>query len=177
MENVAFVDGHFLRPGGLQWFEGMRLSDAIPSINHLLPEPGLRFVLIRRERQADRGIDVLVTRLDKVFADKGSASNLSLLPKDKVFLFGLNDDAVKQRESILSNLVMELRQQVSQAQSESVVSIEGNVQWPGDYPLPASMTLADLIRIAGDVTPNTDLRYVLLVRENAGKTKLLVATS
>lgn len=172
MEHVVFVEGHFLRPGGLQWFEGIRLSDAIPGVNHLLPEPGLRFVLVRRERQPDRSIEVLISRLDTVFADADSASNLVLLPKDKIFLFGLSDEAVELRNTVLSNLVMELRQQVNQEQSESVVSIEGNVPWPGDYPLAVNMVLSDLIRIAGNVAPNTDLHYVLLVRENPEGTKL-----
>lgn len=172
MENVVFVEGHFLRPGGLQWFEGMRLSDAIPSVNYLLPEPGLRFVLVRRERQPDRSIEVLVSRLDAVFADENSVSNLVLFPKDKVFVFGLSDESVTLRKSVLSNLVMELRQQVNQERSESVVSIEGNVTWPGEYPLSARMVLSDLIRIAGNVALNTDLHYVLLVRENLEGTKL-----
>jgi protein involved in polysaccharide export with SLBB domain len=172
MENVVFVEGHFLRPGGLQWFEGMQLSDAIPSVKQLLPEPGLRFVLVRRERQPDRGIDVLISRLDKVFADKNSEHNLVLFPKDKIFLFGLNDEAVKFRNTVLSDLVMELRQQTNQGQPESVVGIEGNIQWPGDYPLADQMSLSDLIRIAGDVGPNTDLQYVLLVRENTEGTTL-----
>lgn len=173
MENVVFVLGHFLRPGGLQWFDGMRLSDAVPSVNSLLPEPGLRFVLLRRERQPDRGIEVLISRLDAVFADANSPANLPLLPQDKIFLFGLDDDSVDFRDRVLADLVMELRQQVSQGQPESVVNIDGNVQWPGEYPLSAGMALSDLIRVAGDTMPHTDLRYVLLVRENANATTLV----
>lgn len=172
VENVVFLSGHFLRPGGLQWFEGMRLSDAIPNVNYLLPEPGLRFVLVRRERQPDRGVEVLISRLDKVFADNSDAANLLLLPQDQVSLFGLTDEAVEFRNTVLTDLVTELRQQVSQGQAEAVVSIDGNVQWPGEYPLSSRMMLTDLVRVAGDVTPNTDLRYVLVVRENAEATKI-----
>lgn len=172
MQNVVFVSGHFVRPGGLQWFEGMRLSDAIPDVDYLLPEPGLRFVLVRRVRQPDRGVEVLVSRLDSVFADENSAANLALLPEDNIFLFGLTDEAVELRNTVLADLVLELRQQVSQDQPELVVSIDGNIQWPGEYPLSAQMTLSDLIRVAGDVTPNTDLRYVLVVRENVEATKI-----
>ncbi len=167
MENVVYLSGHVQRPGGLQWFKGMRLSDAIPNIRHLLPEPGLRFVLVRRERQSDRMIEVLISRLDEVFVDPDSPSNLVLLPQDHIFLFGLTKSALENRTAVLSQLVQELRQQVSQGQPESVVRIEGNVQWPGEYPLPAKLMLPDLLRAAGDVKPNTDLHYVLVVRENS----------
>lgn len=172
MEDVVYISGHVQRPGGLQWFKGMRLSDVIPNIKHLLPEPGLRFVLVRRERQPDRMIEMLASRMDNIFSNPDSASNLTLLPQDQVFLFGLTEKAVAARSVVLSRLVQEMRQQVSQGQVESVVSIEGNVQWPGEYPLPTQFMLPDLLRAAGDVKPNSDLHYVLVVRENAEGTSI-----
>jgi polysaccharide export outer membrane protein len=172
MEDVVFVSGHVRRPGGLQWFKGMHLSDAISNVAQLLPEPGLRFVLVRRERPSDRSLEVLVSRLDTVFANPDSTDNLALLPQDRIFVFGLTDEAVEFRNSILSELVMELRQQVSQDQPELVVDVEGNVTWPGEYPLSTQMTLLDLLRVAGDVAPNTDMHYVLVMRENAEVTTI-----
>ncbi|MBL1277370.1 MAG: SLBB domain-containing protein [Ectothiorhodospiraceae bacterium] len=172
MEHVVYLSGHVQRPGGLQWFDGMRLSDAIPNVQSLLPKPGLRFVLVRRERQPDRLIKVLVARLDKVFADNKSTDNLALLPQDKVFVFGLTETALGKRTAILSSLVKELREQVSQGEPESVVTVKGNVQWPGEYPLPANLTLPDLLRVSGNVKKNTDLRYILLVRETSKGTKI-----
>ena len=172
MEDVVFVSGHVRRPGGLQWFKGMHLSDAISNVDQLLPEPGLRFVLIRRERPSDRSLVVLISRLDTVFANTDSTDNLALLPQDRIFVFGLTDEAVEFRDSVLSELVMELRQQVSQDQPELVVDVEGNVTWPGEYPLSTQMTLMDLLRVAGDMAPNTDLHYVLVMRENAEATKI-----
>lgn len=165
MENIIFASGHLQRPGSMQWREGMRLSDVIHSIKDLLPEPNLQFVLVRRERQPDRAIEVLMSRLDKVLIDEQSAANLLLQPRDEIFVFGLSEDALKIRDETLEKLVRELRQQANFEHPESVVGIEGNVRWPGDYPLSKNMRLQTLIHAAGDMKPNTDARYVLLIRE------------
>ncbi len=167
MENAIFISGHVQRPGELQWHANMRVSDVLPSIKALLPEPDLRMVLIRRERQPDRIIEVLVSRLDKIFATPGSAADLTLQSRDRVFVFGLSSEAEQERNEILATLVQELRQQANFERPETIVQIAGNVRWPGEYPLAAQMRLRDLLRFAGDITANSDTRYVLLMRKDA----------
>lgn len=166
MEDAVFISGHVQRPGELQWHEGLRLSDALPSIKALLPEPNLQMVLVRRERQPDRIIEVLVSRLDKVFADPNSDANLTLQSRDHVFVFGLSEDAEKQRDEILDTLLQELRQQANAEYAENIVQVVGNVRWPGEYPLAKDMRLHDLLRFAGGVTVNSDLQYVLLMEKD-----------
>jgi protein involved in polysaccharide export with SLBB domain len=167
LEDVVFVSGHVQRPGGVQWHKGMRLSDVIPSIKALLPEPNLRMVLIRRERQPDHIIEVLASRLDAVFANPDSAANLALRSRDRVLVFGLSQQAQQQRAQELELLVQELRQQASYERPETIVSINGNVRWPGEYPLAKDLHLRDLLRLAGDMETNSDIHYVLLMRKNA----------
>jgi len=166
MENAIFITGHVQRPGELQWHANMRVSDVLPSIKALLPEPDLRMVLIRRERQPDRIIEVLVSRLDKIFAAPDSAADLKLQSRDRVFVFGLSSEAEQQRNEMLATLVQELRQQANFEHPETIVQIAGNVRWPGEYPLAAQMRLRDLLRFAGDITENSDTRYVLLMRKD-----------
>ena len=165
-ENAIFVSGHVQRPGELQWYEGMRLSDVFPSIKALLPEPDLSMVMIRRERQPDRIIEVLVSRLDKVFVEPAAAANLKLQSRDHIFVFGLSSQAERQRDEVLKTLVQELRQQANFKRPETIVQIAGNVRWPGEYPLANKMRLRDLLRFAGDITVNSDTRYVLLMRKD-----------
>ena len=176
LEDVVFVSGHVQRPGELQWHAGMRLSDVIPSIKALLPEPNLRMVLIRRERQPDRIIEVLASRLDSVFADPASEANLALQSRDRVFVFGLSPQAEQQRDEVLENLVQELRQQANYERPESVVLIAGNIRWPGEYPLAKGLHLRDLLRLAGGMEVNSDSHYVLLIRKDA-QGSFLVAQS
>jgi polysaccharide export outer membrane protein len=166
LEDVVMLDGHVQRPGGVQWRSGMRLSDVIPSIHDLLPEPNLRFALVRREAQPQRDIAVLMPRLDAVFADPASAHNIELQPRDEITVFGLSDTAMAERDKILSSLIRELYQQASFAAPEKVVSIFGNVRLPGIYPLPKDMQLQDLLRVAGDMMPESDPHYVLLIRQD-----------
>ncbi len=166
MENAIFIAGHVQRPGELQWHANMRVSDVLPSIKALLPEPDLRMVLIRRERQPDRIIEVLVSRLDKIFATPGSAADLTLQSRDRIFVFGLSSEAEQQRNDMLATLVQELRQQANFEHPETIVQIAGNLRWPGEYPLAAQMRLRDLLRFAGDITANSDTRYVLLMRKD-----------
>ncbi len=166
LEDVVFVAGHVQRPGEVQWRKGMHLSDVIPSIRALLPEPNLRLVLIRRERQPDRFIEVLASRLDTMFADHHSAANIELQSRDRIFVFGLSAEALEQREQILGELLQELRQQATADFPQHVVQIAGNVRWPGEYPLAKGTRLHDLLRFAGGVTVNSDLHYVLLMQKD-----------
>ena len=166
MENIVLVSGHVQRPGGYQWHEGMKLSDVIPSIKYLRQEPNLQVVLIRRETYPDREIEILLSRLDKIFANVNSSSNISLHPRDKVYVFGLSNDAIEDKNKTLTILVEELKQQVKFDQPESVVNIEGNIRWPGEYPISSNMRLQELIRMAGDMERNTDAKYVLVIKED-----------
>ena len=166
MENTVFVSGHVQRPGEYQWREGMRLSDVLPSIKSLLPEANLQQVMVRRERQPDRIIEVLISRLDEIFKDSESAANLALQSRDHVYVFGLSESAEIERDEILQTVLQELRQQTSADHPEFVVQVVGNVRWPGEYPLASNMRVSELLRFAGGMSANTDLRYVLLMQKD-----------
>jgi polysaccharide export outer membrane protein len=165
MENTVFVLGHVQRPGGFQWFDGMKISDVLSSVKDLLPEPNLSLMLVRRERVPDRMIEVLMSRLNEVFAGSATTENLLLQSRDKLFVFGLSEQALQERTQIIETLTRELRQQAGFDRPEAIVSIDGNVYLPGDYPLTKGMHLRDLIHAAGGMLPQSDARYVLRVRE------------
>jgi polysaccharide biosynthesis/export protein len=166
MEDVVFVSGHVQRPGEVQWQQGMRLSEVLPSIKALLPEPDLRLVLVRRERQPDRMIEVLASRLDRIFIEPDSNENLVLQSRDRLLVFGLSVPAEEQRDELLQTLLQELRQQASEEYAENIVQVVGDVRWPGEYPLAKSMRLRDLLRFAGGITMNSDTHYVLLMQRD-----------
>lgn len=48
MEDIVLVEGHVERPGGFAWKEGLTITDLIPTIDDLLPNPDLDYALIRR---------------------------------------------------------------------------------------------------------------------------------
>ena len=161
MDNVVLLSGQVYRPGGYQWYEGMRLTDIIPSVDELLPKPDLDYVLIKRQIMPDRRISVLSARLGAALKDPDSVYNVDLRPRDEIMVFGLAEN----RSKLISPIILQLRQQAGFTDPEPVVTILGNIRYPGVYPLEENMRLSDLIRAALDILPGSDLEYVLIVRE------------
>jgi len=161
MDNVVLLSGQVYRPGGYQWHEGMRLTDIISSMDELLPESDLDYVLIKRQKMPDRRIFILSARLGVALNDPNSPENVVLRPRDEVMVFGRAEDRSKK----LTSVILRLRQQAGFSDPELVVTLIGNVRYPGTYPLEENMRLSDLIRAALDILPGTDLDYVLIMRE------------
>ena len=74
-ENSISIQGHLYRPGDFQYRPGMRLSDAIRSLEELKPNAEQHYVLIRRE-QADRRVSVFSADLGQALAQRGSAADI-----------------------------------------------------------------------------------------------------
>ena len=172
MEDIVLLQGHVERPGAQQWHPGMRLTELIPSIDDLLPKPDLHYVLIRRELEPDRRIQVLSADLGAALAKPGSKADPKLHRRDTVFVFSISENRARQ----IAPLIEELRQQATFEAPESVATIAGNVRIPGTYPLAPGMRVSALVRAARDLKPETDLRYGVLVRELEHGTRVEVHT-
>ena len=170
MQDIVITKGHIHRPGGTQWFSGMRLTDVISSVDDLLPKPDLGYVVIRREIAPERYIEVLTTRLDRALEDHKAAENLLLKPRDEIYFFGLGE----KREQLIAPLVEQLKQQERYGHPARIVSVKGNVYYPGTYPYSENMYLSDAIRASYDVLPLTDIDYALLARRVDDEGKIAV---
>jgi len=168
MQNIVLLSGHALRPGGSQWFEGMRLSDLVPSVDVLLPKPDLDYVLIKREILPARRLDVITTRLSDALRDTTSSWNTVLSPRDEVVLFGLEEN----RQEIIAPIVEQLRQQERFATPAAIITINGNVHYPGVYPYSQNMRVTDAMRAAFDLRTRTDLDYAIVTRQKNSGEKL-----
>ncbi len=160
VENVVLLQGHVRRELGVSWFKGMRITDAIPSVDVLLPNVDLSYALIQREVKADKSIEILGVDLAKVFADPKGEENIKLASGDKITVFKMGEGRAEE----LTELVEELKQQATQNSPAKIVTIEGNIRSPGEYPLHKGMTLKGVISVASDLLPRTDLDYVLIKR-------------
>lgn len=147
MEGVVLLSGHVQRPGGYQWREGMRLSNLIASPDELMPKPDLDYVVIKRELKPDRRILVFSASLRKALDQPGSSADVRLAPRDEVLVFG----ATQARGEVIEELVDQLTQQASLEQPSPVVTVGGNVRFPGQYPLEADMRVSDLLRAGGQL--------------------------
>ncbi|WP_445427661.1 SLBB domain-containing protein [Alishewanella sp. HL-SH05] len=170
IDNIVKLTGHVHRPGGFGWREGMRISDVLPDIRELLPNPDLNYGIIRRESFPTREIEVLAFNPGMAITQPNSAANLALQARDTLYLFGSNDD----REQVLTSLIAELRDQARFLQPPKVVSLRGFTRFSGDFPLTAGMTLGNLLQAGFDLDQFADKNYALLARFNSETVKTSV---
>jgi polysaccharide biosynthesis/export protein len=160
LESVVLLEGHVQRPGGFQWQDGLRVSDVLPSVNAMLPNPDLEYALIAREVQPTRRIELIYVNLGAAINNPGSAEDLMLQPRDQLHTFGASQNRQLQLDALLDRLY----EQASFENPPLVVEVSGNVRFPGEYPLVRNMTLGAAIRFAGGLLANSELEHVLLER-------------
>lgn len=160
MEDVVLLNGHVQRPGGFQWKKGLRVTDVIPDVQSLKAVPDLDYALIKREIQPTRELEVIYLNLGQALQNPKSKYDLFLKPRDEIYVFGLDGARTEQVQPILS----QLRKQATFNNPPAIVNIQGNVRFPGSYPLFQHMSLYDLIKSSFDLQEGTDLDYAVIER-------------
>lgn len=120
-QNQVFLEGHVYRPGSYPYREGMTVADLLPSSQVVLPEPSDRADLVRLV-PPDYHPETIPINLHDILI--GNAT-VPLQPFDLVRVYG--------------------RYQLD----APMVSIEGEVLWPGNYPMAKGMTVTALVKMAG----------------------------
>lgn len=165
LENSISIMGHVYRPGEFEFREGMRLLDAIPSMDELKPNADHNYILVRRELPPDRHVTVFSANLADAFADPSSAANFELAPRDQIHVFDLESG----RDRIIEPLMRELRLQSRIEQPTREVSVSGRVKVPGKYPLEPGMRLVDLLRAGGGLSESAYGGQAELTRYTIGE--------
>lgn len=94
LSNVVTLRGEVVRQGAMTFTEGMKVTDAISSVEDDLKESAdLKYALIVREINKNRDIEVLQFNLGKALDNPASVDNLSLEKRDQIFVF---DNGVEQ---------------------------------------------------------------------------------
>jgi protein involved in polysaccharide export with SLBB domain len=120
-QRAIYLAGHVVRPGRLAYTDGMRLSDVLRSYQDMLPEPAAHGEIVRLI-PPDLHAETIDFNVPDVLI--GNA-NINLQPFDTIRIFG--------------------RYQVD----APTVTIRGEVQRPGKYPMSQGMSAAQLVRMAG----------------------------
>lgn len=139
------IEGHVFRSADVAWYEGMRLTDVIGSVDELRPDADINYVLIRRELPPDRHIAAVSADLSAALRDPSSHENVVLMPRDRIIVF----DTSSGRDQVMAPLLEEMRRQSRIDQPSEVVRIDGRVKARGDYPLEPQMHVSDLLRAGG----------------------------
>ena len=149
VENIIKLSGHIRREESLTWQQGLRLSDVVPEIQRLKPNPDLNYGLIKRYHQPDQKLEVISFNLGHALNQQGSESDTLLQNQDEIFFFGLYDST---RQKDIAMLIELLRVQSAIKSPSKEITVSGNVRYPGVYPLINGMNIIDLISAAGGLT-------------------------
>jgi protein involved in polysaccharide export with SLBB domain len=148
LDSGVVVQGHVFSPATYAYHDGLRLSDVIRSVDELKPNADIHYLLIRRELPPNREISVVSADLGAALQQPGSSADLLLMPRDRITVFDLESG----RERIIRPLVNELKTQSTYSKPTELVTIDGRVKVPGEYPLETGMTVSDLIRAGGGLS-------------------------
>jgi protein involved in polysaccharide export with SLBB domain len=120
-EKMVYLDGHVFYPGKYPYREGMTVIDLLHSYQDVMPEPADHAELVRLQAPDYRPQTISFNLPDVLIGNE----TILLQPFDLIRIFG--------------------RYEIDSPR----VSIEGEVLRPGRYPMSQSMTLAELVRMAG----------------------------
>jgi protein involved in polysaccharide export with SLBB domain len=148
LDSGVTVVGHVFSPATYAFRDGLRLSDVIRSVDELRPGADINYLLIRREVPPNRQIAVTSADLGAALNAPGSAADVLLVPRDRITVFDLQTS----RDRIIRPLLNELRTQGNFVRPTEVVSVDGRVRVPGEYPLEPGMKVSDLIRAGGSLS-------------------------
>lgn len=143
--NSVQVTGHVYRSVAHQYRSGLRLTDVLPSIDELRPNADTHYVLIRREQQGTRRVQMLSADLAQAWLSPYSAANPLIMPRDQIIVFDLETG----RRQYLDPIMEQLRLQAVSTEPTRTVRVSGRVRAEGEYPLEAGMKISDLIRAGG----------------------------
>ena len=147
LENSVTLSGYVFRPGAFEYRADLHLTDILPSFDELRQNADRHYIMIRREVPPEQRVEVVSADLARALAAPHSAADPELKPRDKIYVFDLSAS----RERIIAPLIRDLELQASPEQPAQLVTIDGKVKAPGEYPLQPEMHVSDLIRAGGSL--------------------------
>ena len=144
-KDIVTVYGAVRHEGELSWRDGIRVSDIIDNRDKLDHNADLDVALLVRELENSADIEVLTFNLGNVLSNLSEEDNLKLKSRDKIIVFSDYQD----RAEVLSTYIKNLKRQASIDGMAKVVTANGKVRFPGEYPLTEGMTVYDLINLSG----------------------------
>lgn len=162
MESIVLLSGHVQRPGAYQWKPGMRVSDLVSNVEALLSNPDVDYAIIKREKKPLRELEVIHVSLRNVFANPNSKFDHLLNSRDEVLVL----DRVTPRGETLIDIIDQLKLQSSAGTLAQIVSVRGDVNFPGEYPLTDNMDVQQLIAAAGGLREAAYLNGAELTRQD-----------
>jgi protein involved in polysaccharide export with SLBB domain len=145
-KNSIKLDGEVDRAGQYEWREGIKLFDIVKNKSILSENADLNYALIRRIDSQGQVEIISFSPLD-LFKANREELNIALSAKDLILFLPKYD--IEERERAVRPILKELEFNADPSVGTLVVSISGEVHFPGKYPMSTGMKVGDLIVAAG----------------------------
>jgi polysaccharide export outer membrane protein len=153
-EGYFQASGAVLRPGLHEWKPGLRVSNVLASSRDgLIEGADLGYSLIVRYANENRDIRIIGFVLGEALSTPGTQADPVLHDRDRILVF----EHDVSREALLAPYIEKLSRQVAPGKLPDIVSIGGQVRYPGRYPLIEGMALHELVKAAGGLLDSTYL--------------------
>lgn len=190
LSNAVELKGAVVRPGVYEFSEGARVSNYLGSVDRdLLANADLEVGLIVRRINARLDVEVLAFDLVAAAQTPGSGFDPALQVFDQIVVLpipNINEvdlnlevdgagvskiaeaaEAELTRAKLIAPIVQKLRDQAGAGQPVALVSVQGAVKEPGEYPLVKSGGIVFLVQLAGGLEDGAFLQEVEVRRINA----------
>lgn len=150
--HVVQVMGSLEGAGAYPLTENQRVSSLLTLVggsNYLNIDVDPRVALIVRKAESLVDIKVIPFNLGAALENPQSESDPLLEPLDQLMIFDLVTGDGSNRSELLASIIKRLRNEATADREAQVVTIQGKVRLPGDYPILASGDLHYLIDLAG----------------------------
>ncbi|MGE6382274.1 SLBB domain-containing protein [Shewanella baltica] len=165
IDNAITVAGAVVRPGKYQWTKGLTVADLLPSIwGDLTISADLDYALLVREINQRGDIQVERIALGRAIGEPKSHYNPNLKPRDSIIVFDYAD-----REALLKPIIQKLREQSRFGDAAKLVNINGNVRFPGQYPITINADVKELLIAAGGLEEGAYTLAAELTRQNVSE--------
>jgi len=145
-KNSIKLQGEVDRAGEYEWKAGIKLLDVVKNKSILSDSADLNYALIRRI-DPDGQVQLLSFSPLELFKTERKGLNIALYPKDLIVFLPKFD--FEERERAIRPFLKELEFNAEASVGTLVVSISGEVHFPGKYPMNSGMIVGDLIVAAG----------------------------
>jgi polysaccharide biosynthesis/export protein len=142
------VEGSVRFSGRLPLQEGSTLLQVIAMAGGTRVGADKHYGLIARTQHPSRDIEVKSFSLAYAATESDTAANPVLQPGDRIYVF----DEDESRNVLLQEELLRLRRQASFGAHEQLVTVHGEVNHSGTYPLEVGMRASDLLCAAGGLT-------------------------
>ena len=151
---VVSIHGAVRNPGEYPLTENASVKDLLNAGMGYTQTSEIQFALLARKNQQ------LNTRVFYLDLANQAALDKPLAALDQLYLF----ERDQPRTELLKDLIIELRQQADKTLAQNVVTITGDVHFPGQYPYVVNMTSSELVNLAGGLKESSYMVDADLVR-------------